>query len=375
MTFTPGFTKTLLGGLLLGTVALAGCKKEAEDVCGGTPALSSVTSTTDRTKTNASGNLADWIIIHGSNLCNVSQVSFNDVNASLTDAYITSTEITLQVPRAVPKNVTNTITVTTPGGTAQTKYTLSIPALSVSGMSNEYAAPGQKAAIVGMNFDLYDVSPAKGKVLWNGTAVPITKTTADSVYFVVPASATPGATLKVVDANGKETAVPGRYKDNRNVLFGYDTNGSVWGGNTFITTGPAPAPVNGPYVRVNQSIGAWAWTEFSTNNNIALPADVVANPGNYVMRFEVNTLKPFNTNAIRFSIDGDAGATNTYTWTPATPFNTRGQWSTMTIPLSSFINKKTELNKPLHECKFVFLGDGSLDADISFDTFRIVPKD
>jgi len=374
MKFSTGFTKAVLGGALASALALGGCKKDDADVCGGTPTLTSVTSTTNRTATNASGNLADWIIIHGTNLCNVSQVSFNDVNASLTDAYITSTEITLQVPRVVPKNVTNTITVTTAGGTAQTKYTLSIPALTVNGMSNEYAAPGQKAAIVGMNFDLYDVTPTKGKVLWNGTALTITKTTADSVYFVVPANATPGATLKVVDANGKETAVPGRYKDDRNIIFGYDTNGSVWGGNTFITTGPTPAPVNGPYVRVNQSIGAWAWTEFSTNNNIVLPADVVANPTNYVLRFEVNTLKPFTTNAIRFSIDGDVATTNTYTWTPATPFNTRGQWSTMTIPLSTFITKKGDLDKPLHECKFVFLGDGVLNADMSFDNFRIVPK-
>ncbi|MGI4832651.1 MAG: hypothetical protein ACRYFK_04240, partial [Janthinobacterium lividum] len=31
-------------------------------------------------------------------------------------------------------------------------------------------------------------------------------------------------------------------------------------------------------------------------------------------------------------------------------------------------------NKPLHECKFLFHGDGALDADISFDNFRIVPK-
>lgn len=374
MKFSTGFTKAVLGGALAGALALGGCKKDEVSACGGTPTLTSVTSTTDRTATSATGNLADWIIVHGTNLCDVSKLSFNDVDVSLADAYVTATEITVQVPRVVPKNVTNTITVTTAGGTAQTTYTLSVPALTVTSMANEYAAPGQKGAIVGSNFDLYEVTPTKGKVLWNGTALAITKTTADSVYFVIPASATPGATLKVVDSNGKETAVPGRYKDSRNIIFGYDTNGSVWGGNTFITSGPMPAPVNGPYVRVSQSIGAWTWTEFSTNNNIALPADVVTNPGNYVLRFEVNTLKSFNTNGIRFSIDGDVAATNTYTWAPTTPFNTRGQWSTMTIPLSGFINKKADLDKPLHECKFVFLGDGALDADISFDNFRIVPK-
>jgi hypothetical protein len=375
MKFYSLLPKAALGLALAGTLALGGCEKEDADVCGGTPTVSGVTSTTDRGTASGSGSLADWVIIHGTNLCNASKVSFNDVDVSLADAYVTATEITVQVPRVVPKSVTNTVTVTTAGGTAQTNYKLTIPSLTPLGMANEYAAPGQLTAIVGSNFDLYEVTPAKGKILWNGAAVAITKTTADSVYFMVPADAMPGATLKVVDSNGKETAVPGRYKDNRNVLFGYDTNGSVWGGDVFITTGPTPAPVNGPYVHIKQMIGEWVWTEFSTHNNIALSDDVVKNPGNYVLRFEVNTLKPFNANAIRMSIDGDAASTNTYTWTPATPFNTRGKWSTVTVPLSNFINKPTDLDKPLHECKFIFLGPGALDADISFDTFRIVPKD
>jgi hypothetical protein len=179
----------------------------------------------------------------------------------------------------------------------------------------------------------------------------------------------------VVDGNAKETAVPGRYKDDRNIIFGYDKNGSVWGGTDYITTGPSPAPINGPYARINKPIGDWAWMEFTVHNNLVLPADVATNSANYVLRFEVNTLKPFNASVIKFAIDGDAATNeNTYLWTPTSPVNTRGQWSTMTIPLSSFITKPGNLNKPLHECKFLFHGPGALDADISFDNFRIVPK-
>jgi hypothetical protein len=373
-TLYQNLRRPLAFGLLLGVVALSACKKETEEMCGGTPGISSVSGPTNRTAAITSGSLADWVIIQGSNFCSVSSVTFNDVNADLKDAYITANEITLRVPRVVPKNVTNTITVTTPGGTAQTNYTVAVPTLSVTGMANEYVAAGQRGAIVGSNFDLYEVTPAKGKVLWNGTPLAITKTTADSVFFTVPANATPGATLKVVDGNAKEIAVPGRYKDDRNIIFGYDTNGSVWGGTDYITTGPTPAPVNGPYVRINKSIGDWTWTEFSAHNNIVLPADIVSNLSNYVLRFEVNTLKPFSSNAVRISIDGDAEAVNTYWWTPTAPFNTRGQWRTMTIPLSSFIKNTSALNIPLHKCQIVFIGPGVLDADISFDNFRIVPK-
>ncbi|MGI4822557.1 MAG: glycan-binding surface protein [Janthinobacterium lividum] len=375
LNFYKTLGRPLAYGLLLGAVALSACKKETEDMCGGTPGISSVSSPTNRTAAITGGNLADWVIIQGSNFCSVSSVTFNDVSVDLTSAYITANEITLQVPRSVPKNVTNVITVTTPGGAAQTSYKVTVPVMSVTGMANEYATPGQRGAVVGSNFDIYDVTPTKGKVLWNGTPVAITKTTADTLYFVVPANATPGATLKVVDGNAKETAVPGHYKDNRNIIFGYDTNGSVWGGTDFITTGPTPAPVNGPYVRVSKSIGDYQWTEFSAHNNIALPTDIVSNLNNYVLRFEVNTLKPFNSNAIRISIDGDTDKKNTYTWAPTSPFNTRGQWRTMTIPLSTFIKDPTALNKSLHECHFVFIGPGVLDADMAFDNFRIVPKD
>lgn len=371
--FSYSLRRPLAYGLLLSALGLSACKKEVESLCGGAPGISSVAVPTNRTAAVTGGSLADWVIIQGSNFCSVSSVAFNDVPVELKDAYITANEITLQVPRSVPKNVTNTITVTTAGGTAQTKYLVAVPVMSVKGLANEYAAPGKQAAVVGSNFDLYEVSPAKGKVLWNGTPLPITRTTADSVFFTVPATATPGATLKVVDSNAKETAVPGRYKDDRNIIFGYDTNGSVWGGTTFITTGPTPAPVNGPYVRVSKPIGDYEWTEFSVHNNIALPADVITNLANYVLRFEVNTLKPFSSNAIRLSIDGDVNMVNTYWWAPTTPFNTRGKWQTMTIPLRAFINTPAALDKPLHQCQFVFIGPGALDADMSFDNFRIVP--
>nr|GFD02328.1 hypothetical protein [Tanacetum cinerariifolium] len=158
--------------------------------------------------------------------------------------------------------------------------------MTVKGMVNEYAAVGQQGAIVGTNLDLYGVTPAKGKILWNGTPLAITRATADSVFFVIPANATAGDQLKVQDSRSTATDVPGRYKDNRNIVFGYDTGGSVGGGTTYITTGPTPAPVDGAYIRVNKAIGAWVWTEFSTSSSIVLPADVAANPNNYVLRFE-----------------------------------------------------------------------------------------
>ena len=371
-TSTTQLHKLRAAALLVGIVAFSACEKETENICGGTPSIDNVTLPTQRDTTVTSGNLADWVIIKGNNFCGVSQVLFNDVEASLTDAYITPTEITLRIPRSVPKEVSDKVTVITSGGSAEQAYKVSIPSLIVTGLSNEYAKAGQTAAVVGQNFDLYGVTPETGKVLWAGTPVTITKTTADSVYFVVPANAAPGATLKVVDANNVEKAVPGRYKDNRNMLFSYDQGGSVWGGDKYITEAAVPGAIDGKYIRVAESIKEWTWTEFSTSNTLSLPSDVKANPSKYLLKFEVNTLKPFGSNAIKFVIDGDA---NTYEWRPQPTFHTRGQWSTRSIKLSDILKTSPDPMKTQLEFKFVFHGPGNLDADISFDNFRIVPMD
>lgn len=81
------------------------------------------------------------------------------------DAYITSSEITLRIPRVVPKNVINKITVVSAGGSAEINCALAISTLLVSGMSNEYAPARQKMAIVRQNFDFYVVTDEKGKIL------------------------------------------------------------------------------------------------------------------------------------------------------------------------------------------------------------------
>ncbi|WP_045690501.1 IPT/TIG domain-containing protein, partial [Hymenobacter sp. AT01-02] len=121
--------------LLAASLLFSSCEKEDDNVCGGMPTVSQVSAPTDRTSNLTTGKLAEWVIIQGSNFCNVQKVMFNDVEADLKDAYITSTEITLRVPRTIPKDVTNKVSVTTAAGSAETQYMVSIPALVITGMS------------------------------------------------------------------------------------------------------------------------------------------------------------------------------------------------------------------------------------------------
>jgi hypothetical protein len=64
-----------------------------------------------------------------------------------------------------------------------------------------------------------------------------------------------------------------------------------------------------------------------------------------------------------------------YVWQP--PYNTNGQWNTVTIPFDEMVAKYH--NKPVisatgYWSRILIFGGDDLDADICFDNLRIVPK-
>ncbi|HPG12799.1 MAG TPA: glycan-binding surface protein, partial [Chitinophagaceae bacterium] len=136
--------------------------------------------------------------------------------------------------------------------------------------------------------------------------------------------------------------------------------------------------------RITQPIGSWGWTEWiggredalSTSHN--LPDDAVLNPAKYLMKFEINTLKPYNGNRIKFMIgqvngpDPDWNA-EPYYWEP--PFDTKGEWQTVSIPFNEVVaNYVTNwgVRPQGYGVKVWFHGPGALDADIAFDNLRVV---
>ena len=137
---------------------------------------------------------------------------------------------------------------------------------------------------------------------------------------------------------------------------------------------------------MTSNIGAWAWTEWiggredalATSHN--LPDDAVLNPDKYNLKFEINTLKPYNNNMIKIMIgqvnnpDPDWNA-EPYHFRP--PFDTKGQWQTVTIPFSEVIaNYRTNwgLRPQGYGVKIWFHGPGAVEADVAFDNLRVVPK-
>ncbi len=94
------------------------------------------------------------------------------------------------------------------------------------------------------------------------------------------------------------------------------------------------------------------------------------------MKFEVNTIKPYNANVLKINVGLSKDFNNDqYTWLP--PYDTKGLWQTVIIPFDEIVaSYKTPLavSPDGYYTRLLFHGGGDLDADISFDNFRVVPK-
>jgi hypothetical protein len=366
--------------LLIAGMIISSCIKDKDlrqnvpQTCSGTPTITGVSSTSTTfvtLDTLTQAKLGDWVIIHGKNLCSAKQVFFDDIEVMLADAFITSDAITLQIPREIPTTVTNKLKVVSDGGSSEASFKLTFPPLVVSGIANEYTPAGETMIILGANFDLYGATPEKGKVKFGDVEATIVRNSSDSIYVVVPQGITPGTTISVVadPATGAVTPAPYPYFDNRNLLFTSDFDYNGWSGADFITSGP-PTPISGKFIRATTTLGTWGWIAFAENNFTTIPDDVVNNYQNYLIKFEVNTIKPYNMGVVRIEWDGNF--TNSYVW-PA-PFDTKGQWRTVSIELSKLIVSPISV-KASYMVNMVFHGLADpVDLDICFDNVRIVPK-
>lgn len=358
---------------------IASCKKEsAKEQCSGQPVITKISGTTDRTVSTEAGSLSDWIIIQGTDLCGVTKMMFNDIEVNLANAYITPNEITVSVPRGIPTEINDKVTLQSQGGSTTFDYKVSIPDLLILGMYNEYTQTGATMTILGKNFDLYELDATNGKVVFDGTEVAIDRATPDSIFFKVPMDASVNAKLKLKDKRGIETIVPGQYKDNRGMIYTMDRT-DYWNSAQLTTQdGPIPAPVNGKYAYWKGSYNSWDWNEHYhvVSNPKLADINVVGSSNNFSIKFEIDVLNDWDKNALKIKILG-----KDYEWKPFTnlPFTTSG-WKTITIPLSVYkqdgspiqisqaeANANTEMRLYIH-------GGDPINIDMAIDNFRIVPN-
>lgn len=373
--------KKLLLGMLITIGFLSVFNSCEKDDSEGTPSISYIRITSPESSDSllASAGQGQLIAIVGNNLQNAVEIWFNDQRALLTPTYISKTSILVAIPSQIPLSVNNTMKLVFKNGfelNHDFKVDISEPVVSM--MDVEYVKENEVAVIRGNYF----YAPLT-VTFTGGVDGQVENLTDQEINVRVPAGAQPGPIT--VKTNFGETESEFWFRDNRNLLIHNDP-WSGWWGETNVVPGTDPLAINGNFTRITQNIGAWGWTEWiggkedalATSKN--LPDEAVLNPEKYFMKFEVNTLKPYDGNRIKFMIGQVNGPdpnwnNEPYFWEP--PFNTEGKWRTVTIPFEDVVAKYTTnwgVRPQGYGVKIWFHGPGSLDADIAFDNLRVVPK-
>jgi hypothetical protein len=318
------------------------------------------------------------IAIIGENLQGAQQLWFNDQRASLTPAYTTSTSILVHVPVPIPHQITNKIKILFDNGDSLLyDFVVQISKPSITGMDCEFVNTGDMATVRGDFFYQPLTLSFEGGV--NGEIVSVT----DKILQVkVPAGALPGQ-ITITTSFGT-TKSNFWFRDNRNIFISSDPF-TGWSGASFVISNPGPGDppkINGNYIRVKQPIGGWQWTSVAEGPPDAMPAsknipdDAILKPADYNLKFELNTMKPFNANIIKLNIGlSNAFDNNNYQWKP--PFDTKGQWQTVVIPYDEITKTYASpqaVNPNGYYTRLLFHGAGDLNCDMSFDNFRLVPK-
>lgn len=226
--------------LVAASAGFTSCEDEPDkyEVAGGTPTIDYVrpvdVASKDSLLTGASLN--NTICIVGRNLRSVTKINFNDQTAVLNTSYMTDNTIIVTVPKSIPGKVTDKIYfITNNKDTIDYDFKTVVPAPTINGMSNEWAAPGEEVTIKGDYFLDYDNSHLTIKVGDNYT-IPYEdlKISQNSIRFNMPEDMPKHEPIYITTINGT-TKAGFRYMDNRGMLFDFDTpwkeGGDVLGNN------------------------------------------------------------------------------------------------------------------------------------------------
>jgi hypothetical protein len=357
--------------------AFTSCKK---DNASGTPSVSYVRITRPQSSDSllVGAGQGQLIAIVGSNLKDAVEVWFNDQQARLTPTYITNTSLLVSVPSQIPATVTNKLKIVFKNGYVLLHdFQVQISEPDVNSMVSEFVNEGDVATIRGNYF--YEPLTV---TFTGGATGELVSVKDNEIQVRVPAGAQPGQIT--VKTNFGETKSNFWFRDPRNHFIDSDPYEGWWNSGYVVSNpGPGDPPqISGNYIRYNKFTGAWSWNELAGGPASAMPVHsknipdaAILKPEDYDLKFEVNTLKPYNASIIRINVALNSEDNNAYQWKP--PFDTKGQWQTVIIPFEEVVASyavKPTVNPAGYWSRLLIQGPGDLDADIAFDNFRIVPK-
>lgn len=366
--------------LTAGVVSVfSSCKKDEET---GTPSVSYVRVTRPESSDSllVGAGQGQLIAIVGNNLQNAVQIWFNDQQAQLTPTYITNTSILVRVPTQIPATVNNQVKILFRNGYELVhNFEVQISKPVVTSMVSEFVNEGDIAIINGNYF----YEPVTVTFTGGATGEVVARLDQE-LHVKVPAGAQPGPIT--VSTNFGEVTSAFWFRDPRNHIIDGDPHEGWWG--TYLVTAPNtaagdPKKISGNYYRFKKKVGAWVWDQPEVaggpassmpNKSKNIPDAAILNPVDYNVKFEINTLKPYNKSRIIFNV-GTEEDNNAYIWQP--PYDSKGQWHTITIPYEEMVAryaKKPVVNPAGYWTRILIFGGDEFDADIAFDNLRIVPK-
>ncbi len=379
-------------------------------------------------------NMEELVCLVGDNLTSIHDLYFNDQAAVLNTSYITSKTLVVAVPKNMPTVQTDKIYMITKDSTVVTyDFTVLPPAPKVTGMSLEWAQPGETVSIYGS----YLFAPLT--VEFAGCD-PVEVTTAYGTYLdvTIPEDAQPGK-IKVNTASGTAQSVF-MYKDTRGLLFDFDgvtgLDNHGWNGHNsrdddgtgisgrFFQFGDGTVELTGAWEESNFSFVYWpgSWNSPENYQDGPMGARLLdladfTDWQNMALKFElyVPTSNPWNNTPMHICMAGVdlvtfgaagvdiygntvAGANNIYMSTNSTPralykpweatgtFDTGDKWITVTIPLTEFNlgwdgnTASTQVTADSFASMWMFITNGGIDYDeasctpiIKIDNIRAVP--
>lgn len=319
------------------------------------------------------------IAIVGNNLKDAVEIWFNDQPSRLTPTYITNNTILVSVPSQIPTKITNTLKIVFKNGyVLNYNFQVQISKPLVSSMLCEFVNDGDIATIRGNYF----YAPLS-VTFTGGLTGNIVSIKDQEIQVKVPTGAQPGQIT--VKTNFGETKSDFWFRDPRNHFIDSDPYEGWWNSSLVVSNpGPGDPPlISGNYIRLRQNVGSWSWKELAggpassmPQHSKNIPDEAILKPEDYYLKFEVNTIKPYNGNMIKINVALTAQDNNGYKWQP--PYDTKGQWQTVVIPLTEvFADYTTKPTiSPDGYWSRILVGNaaGAWDADIAFDNFRVVPK-
>jgi hypothetical protein len=371
---------------LAAALAIMSCTDEEET--SGAPVVDYVRVTDPNASDSllGSGYMGSMVAIIGNNLSDIREIYFNDQPAFVNPNYVTDKSILVVVPNLPPVEVNNAITLIFKNGSSITHgFLVDIPAPELESMNCEYVDDGGVAVL---NGDFY-FEPIT-VTFPGGLEAEVLEVDKTQIRVKVPEGA--GVGPVTVSTNFGTTVSDYYFRDNRNIFIDSDPYIGWWR-ESLVTSTLGPEPISGNYIYVRQTISEWQWFELAGgppdamgDNAKRIPDEAMTRPDKYLLKFEINTLKPFNANGLKINV-GSAGTfdvvDDAFVW-PASDgdgnvevVDTEAEWRTIVIPFEQVTANTPKVVSP--EGYYIRIwfhyNRGALAADLALDNFRVVPAE